>query len=93
MHPGVLLLERSIVHCLEASIQLFHREVSTAQGAINAVEDNCDQNHLLIYPEVRKRHDLEEMLAEERRYLNDHSSLVSSSKNLFCYDVNRGLQD
>lgn len=52
-----------------------------------------DEIRALVDTEAQKRHDLEEILAEARRRLHDHSSFLRSYHELFSYNVGQALKE
>lgn len=72
---------------------MIHRQLSTAQTAVTTAEAQRGQHRALIDNEAQTRRDLEELLAEARGCLDDHSFLLSSSQDMLSFDLNRVLND
>lgn len=57
-----------------------------------AAEEECKLHCALIDGKAQSSQDLDELLAQVLRFVDGHSSLLLYSNDLFCYEVNRALQ-
>lgn len=64
-------------------------QLSTSLMACITAESAHDANQALVDTRGQKHPDLEKILAEAGRLLDDHSPIICSASGLFCYDVDR----
>lgn len=76
---------------LEASFEVVSRQLATSRSVVIAVEAECDQKFALIDVEVQKRQNVGALLAEVQHCLDDHSTLLPSSCEIFRHGVSRAL--
>lgn len=92
-HPAELESVRAEVNRLEAAIEVAYRQLTTSPLAAAAAEDKRDQNRALADAEAQKCQDLEALLAEVWRRIDDRSSLLWSSQCMLRHDVNWALNE
>lgn len=78
---------------LEVSLEAVNRQFLPYQPSCSVMECEHDQSLALVETEVRKRNSLEAELAEGQSRLDDQTSLVHSSYDMFRYDLNQAQHD
>lgn len=88
-HTAELKLVRSEVSWLKATLEVVTRQLSTFQAVFIASEAECDHYPVRIDAKAQRCQDLEELLAEMWRRLDDHWNFLHFSHEMFRYDVKR----
>lgn len=91
VHPAELESAQSEINRLEASLEAVNNQLSTSQAVVIVAEAECDHHCALIGAETHKRQDLEALLAEMHRRLDDHSSVLLVSHEMLHFDVNKAF--